>query len=95
MTGKGQEKETAEKGVIFSDVLPSAGFNKGDHSSFRIVFPDEYAAEVSTEKIASGKAELLIKDPAADSSETLRLSVFSDSDSKEQVKYVIRIKQEK
>ncbi len=81
--------------MTFSDVLPSAGFNKGDYSSVRVVSSNEYAAGISTEEIDSGKDALLINDPAADGSETLRLIVLSGSDSKEQVKYVMRIELEK
>ena len=91
MNGKGQEKKIAEKGVTFSDVLLPAGFNKGDHSSVRAVSPDGYIAGISTEEIDCGMPAILIKDPADDGRETIRLIFFDGSNSKRQVKDVVRI----
>ena len=81
--------------MTFSYVLPAAGFNKGDYSSVRAVSFDEYTARISTEEIDYGKAAFQIKDPACDGRETSRLIFFDGSNSKRQVKDVVRIGLEK
>ena len=91
MNGKGQEKDISEKGVKLSDVLSLAGLGKGDYSAVRVVSSDEYAAEISAEEVDSGEVAFLIRDQADDGSETVRLIVFGDSNSKRQVKNVVRI----
>ena len=91
VNGKGQEKEISEKGVKLSDVLSLAGLGKGDYSAVRVVSSDEYAAEISAGEVDSGEVAFLIRDQGDDGSETVRLIVFGDSNSKRQVKNVVRI----
>ena len=91
VNGKGQEKDISEKGVKLSDVLSLAGLGKGDYSAVRVVSSDEYAAEISAEEVDSGEVAFLIRDQADDGSTAIRLIVFGDSNSKRQVKNVVRI----
>ena len=74
-----------------SYVLSPAGFNKGDHSSVRAVSPNEHDSGISAWGIDSGKAAFLTKDPAGDGCGTIRLIFFGGSNSKRQVKDVVRI----
>ena len=91
VNGKGEEKEISEKGVKLSDVLSLAGFREGDYSEVRVISSDEYAAGITAQEIDSGKTAFLIRDQGGDGNETIRLIVFGDSNSKRQVKDVVRI----
>lgn len=91
VNGKGEQKEISEEGVTLSDVLSLAGISKGDYSAVRVVSSDEYAAEISAEEIDSDKIAFLIRDKADNDTELIRLIVFGDSNSKRQVKDVVRI----
>ena len=91
VNGKGEEKEISGKGVSVRDVLALAGIDDGNYTSVRVISSDEYAAGLQAEEIASGKTTFLIRDPAEDGTEKIRLIVFGDSGSKRQVKDVERI----
>ena len=91
VNGKGEQKKISEEGVTLSDVLSLAGISKGDYSAVRVVSSDEYAAEISAEEIDSDKIAFLIRDKADNDTELIRLIVFGDSNSKRQVKDVVRI----
>lgn len=89
VNGKGEEKEISEEGVSVKDVLTLAGIK--DFSNVRVVSSDEYAAELKAEEFISDHFAFLIRDASDDGSESIRLIVFGDSNSKRQVKDVVRI----
>lgn len=89
VNGKGEEKEISKEGVSVKDVLTLAGIK--DFSNVRVVSSDEYAAELKAEEFISDHFAFLIRDASDDGSESIRLIVFGDSNSKRQVKDVVRI----
>lgn len=95
VNGKGEEKKISEEGVSVLDVLSLAGIGSGDFSSVRVVSSDEYAAELMAEEFSSENFAFLIRDSSDDGTESIRLIVFGDSNSKRQVKDVVRIEVEK
>lgn len=77
INGKGEEKKISGQGVLLSSLI-------GDNfSSAKITADDEYSATVTTDDISN--AYILVKDGE------YRLIVFGDSNSKRDVKNVIRI----
>ncbi|MGX8686740.1 MAG: hypothetical protein ACSW8K_02920 [bacterium] len=91
VNGKGEEKEISGEGVSVLDALTLASIGIGDFTSVRIVSSDEYAAELQEDEFSSDNFAFLIKDQAEDGSDAIRLIVFGDSNSKRQVKNVVRI----
>ncbi len=95
VNGKGVEKEISSDGVSVMDVLSHAGIGSGDFASVRVVSSDEYAAELLAEEVAGDGTAYLIRDSSGDGkdadSPSIRLVVFGDTNSKRQVKDVVRI----
>ena len=95
VNGKGEEKEISAKGVSVMDVLSLAGIGNGDFAYVRAVSSDEYAAELLAQEVADDGIAFLIRDSSDGGKEagglSIRLVVFGDSNSKRQVKDVVRI----
>lgn len=91
VNGKGQEKEISAQGAALSDVLSLAGIEPDSYTTARVVSSDEYAAEITAEEAAAGNIAFLIPDEGDDGTETIRLIVFGDDNSKRQVKDVVKI----
>ena len=91
MNGKGQEKEISAQGAALSDVLSLAGIEPDSYTTARVVSSDEYAAGITAEEAAAGNIAFLIPDEGDDGTETIRLIVFGDDNSKRQVKDVVKI----
>ena len=77
------------------DVLSLAGIGNGDFAYVRAVSSDEYAAELLAQEVADDGIAFLIRDSSDGGKEagglSIRLVVFGDSNSKRQVKDVVRI----
>ena len=81
---KGETKKIEAKGYSLSDIPELAGIS--EYSEVCVFSDDEYNASVSSDELSDhGKAWLITED------EGLRLIVFGDSDSKRNVKNVVRI----
>ena len=91
VNGKGEEKEISETGAALKDVLALAGVGEGAYTSVRAVSSDEYGADLTEEEISSGDRAFLVRDSSDEGQETIRLIVFGDTNSKRQVKDVVRI----
>lgn len=78
VNGKGDKKEIKGQGIKLSDV-----FNVSDYTEASVIADDAYAAVVKKDEM--DKAWLQIEEGEA------RLIVFGDTDSKRNVKHVVRI----
>ena len=78
VNGKGDKKEIKGQGIKLSDV-----FNVSDYTEASVIADDAYAAIVKKDEM--DKAWLQIEEGEA------RLIVFGDTDSKRNVKHVVRI----
>lgn len=87
VNGKGEETEVRTQGVSLLDVLKSAGIDGAQIRTVTAVADDEFSAELSAEEITEpGKAFL-----ARDEDGRMRLIVFGDSDSKRNVRNVVKL----
>lgn len=91
INGKGEEKEVSETGVTLQSVLELAGVESGSYTTVKVISSDEFAAELTAEEVADSGIAFFIKDTDDDGTESIRLIVFGDSNSKRQVKDVSRI----
>ena len=89
--GKGQEKDVDEIGISLKDAISKSGLGKAGFTKARVVSSDEFAAEISFDEINEDGKAYLAKQQEDDGSTIARLYVFGDSDSKRQVKNVVRI----
>ncbi|MCR5103641.1 MAG: hypothetical protein K6B68_04200 [Eubacterium sp.] len=78
VNGKGEKKEIKGQGIKLSDV-----FNVSDYTEASVIADDAYAAVVKKDEM--DQAWLQIEEGEA------RLIVFGDTDSKRNVKHVVRI----
>lgn len=86
VNGKGEKKTVEGRGISIADLLTAAGFDPAAVELVTVVSEDEYSAEISGEEIVEGgKIYLLIEDGSA------RLVVFGDSNSKRNVKNVVKL----
>lgn len=81
---KGEVKQIDSEGIALSDIPALAGAN--DYSAITVFADDEYNAELTKNELAGQSGAWLIKNDS-----TIRLVVFGDSDSKRDVKNVVRI----
>ncbi|MBP5309510.1 MAG: hypothetical protein J6W58_10535 [Lachnospiraceae bacterium] len=91
VNGKGKEKEISTTGVTLLSVIQMAGVSDSDFSKALVVSSDEYSAELTSAEILDPDIAFLIKSANDDDTESIKLIVFGDSDSKRQVKNVERI----
>lgn len=85
--GKGEEMELQEQGVALSAVLRSAGIDSAAVQTLSAVAEDEFSAELSGEEVNEpGKAFL-----AKDKDGSMKLIVFGDSNSKRNVRNVVKL----
>ncbi|MCR5631974.1 MAG: hypothetical protein K6F60_00635, partial [Eubacterium sp.] len=78
VNGKGEQKDIEAEGIRLEDVIDSS-----DYSEVTVTSDDAYSADVKKEEM--GEAWLEIEEGSA------RLYVFSDTNSKRNVKNVVRI----
>ncbi len=81
---KGEVKQIDSEGIALSDIPALAGAN--DYSTITVFADDEYNAELVKDELTGQAGAWLIKNDDA-----IRLVVFGDSDSKRDVKNVVRI----
>lgn len=87
VNGKGEEMEVREQGVRVEDVLKAAGIDPAQAGSVTATAADEFSAVLTGEEIReAGKAWL-----AEDREGKFRLIVFGDSNSKRNVRNVVRL----
>jgi len=87
VNGKGEQKEVDEIGVPLADILNAAGIDPAEVNVVTVSADDEFSAEISGEEIQEeGKAYL-----ADDGEDGMRLIVFGDSDSKRNVRTVVKL----
>jgi len=79
--GKGQTSDIDAMGILVSDVLALAGVT--EKTDVQVTAADEYTVTVTAEE--TGEVWLIIEE------ESLRLIVFGDSNSKRNVRNVIRL----
>lgn len=85
--GKGEELEIHEQGVSLSGVLKAAGIDSSVLQMVSAVAEDEFSAEISAEEVnESGRAFL-----ARNKDGSMKLIVFGDSNSKRNVRNVIKL----
>ncbi len=90
VNAKVDTKEISETGVTLMSVLNLPGVDADDYSTAKVVASDEYSAELSADEVNTEGTAYLIR-TLDDDKEAIRLIVFGDSDSKRQVKNVMRI----
>lgn len=87
VNGKGEEKTINEQGVSIADVLRAAGIDPAAITGVTITAADEFSADLSAEEVNdAGKAFL-----AEDGEGGMRLIVFGDSNSKRNVRHVVKL----
>ncbi len=87
VNGKGEETEVREQGVRVEDVLKAAGIDPAEAGSVTATAADEFSAVLTGEEIREdGKAWL-----AQDQEGSIKLIVFGDSNSKRNVRNVVRL----
>ena len=86
VNGKGEKIPVYEQGVLIRDVLDICGFAIDEGCSLKITASDEFYAVLSFEEIMKDDIAYLAGDD-----ECLRLIVFGDSDSKRNVKNVVKM----
>ncbi len=91
ISGKGQEKDIDETGILLKDVIKESSLSDTIFTKVRVVSSDEYAAEISFDEINDEDKVYLAKQQENDGNTSARLYVFGDNDSKRQVKNVERI----
>jgi nitrous oxidase accessory protein NosD len=91
INGKGEEKEISDTGVTLKSVLDLAKISSDEISSVKVVSSDEYSAELSASEITAEGIAYLVGSTEDDGTVSIRLIVFGDSNSKRQVKDVVRI----
>ncbi|WP_026658760.1 hypothetical protein [Butyrivibrio sp. AC2005] len=91
INAKGQEKDVDETGISLKDAISKSGLDNTGFTRARVVSSDEFAAEISFDEINEDGKAYLAKQQEDDGSTSARLYVFGDSDSKRQVKNVVRI----
>lgn len=91
VNGKGEEKEISASGISLLSALEMAKISPDDYTSVKVISSDEYAAELTAEETAAPGTAYLIQDTGDDGTQSIRLIVFGDSNSKRQVKDVARI----
>ena len=91
INAKGQEKDVDETGVSLMDAIEKSGLFDSSFTKARVVSSDEYAAEISIDEIKEEGRACLAKQQEDDGTISARLYVFGDSDSRRQVKNVVRI----
>ncbi len=82
---KGETKKINAKGFAVADIPPLAGMS--DYSEITLYSDDEYHADITRSELADHDKAWLIDDEGS-----FRLIVFGDSDSKRNVKNVVRAK---
>lgn len=87
VNGKGEEKEIDQSGVKLSEVLKAAGVDPDSVESLSVFADDEYSAQVQGDEAAVPDKVFLLREDDG----SMRLIVFGDSDSKRNVKNVVRI----
>jgi hypothetical protein len=91
INAKWQEKDVDEIGISLKEAISKSGLDKAGFTKARFVSSDEFAAEISFDEINEDGKAYLAKQQEDDGSTSARLYVFGDSDSKRQVKNVVRI----
>ena len=87
MNGKGEEKEINEQGTALIDVLREAGVNLSSFAGVTVTAADGYSALLCVDEILENGKVYLVDDGTGG----LKLIVFGDSDSKRNVRNVIKI----
>ena len=87
LNGKGEEKEVLAQGVSIPDVLKAAGIDSARIQAVRAVADDEFSAEFSAEETNEPGRIFL----AGDEDGSMKLIVFGDSDSKRNVRNVVKL----
>ncbi len=91
VNAKGQEKDVDETGIALKDAISKSGLGGSGFTKARVVASDEYSAVISFDEINEEGRAYLAKQQEDDGSTSARLCVFGDSDSKRQIKNVVRI----
>lgn len=91
INGKGEEKEVSGSGITLLNALEMAKISTDNYTAVKVISSDEYAAELSAEEITAPGTAYLMKDTGDDGAQSIRLIVFGDTNSKRQVKNVVRI----
>ncbi len=87
VNGKGEEMEVRAQGVPLSDVLKAAGIDSAKIHTVTAVADDEYSAELSAEEIGEPGRVFLARDEDG----SMKLVVFGDTDSKRNVRNVVKL----
>ncbi|WP_026666235.1 hypothetical protein [Butyrivibrio sp. FC2001] len=91
LNGKGEEKQISETGVTVLSVLGLADISAEDFTTAKVVASDEYSAEISATEISTDGVAYLVSAADDNGATKIKLIVFGDSNSKRQIKDVVRI----
>lgn len=87
LNGKGEEKEVQAQGVSIPELLKAAGIDGAQIQAVSAVADDEFSAELSADEINEDGRAFLAKDEDG----SMKLIVFGDSDSKRNVRSVVKL----